>query len=132
VTVIAVALTHYEGLVWINRQLAKARHAKRRVLPYAVLSLIALHRRDLDLRHSYHLLLMWPATGRISGAMCASFFDHVYFSAAVFTTVGFGDLSPTGLIRFVAGAEALTGFVLIGWSASFTNLEMEHLWKSRR
>ena len=40
VTVIAVALTHYEGLVWINAQLAKVRHAKRRVVLYAVLSLI--------------------------------------------------------------------------------------------
>lgn len=29
----------------------------------------------------------------------------------------------------VAGTEALTGFVLIGWSASFTYLEMEKFWR---
>lgn len=132
VTVIAVALTHYEGLVWINTRLAKARHAKRRVVLYGVLSLIALHIIEIWMfGMAYHFLLIWPATGHISGAMSASIFDHVYFSAAVFTTVGFGDLSPTGPIRFIAGTEALTGFVLIGWSASFTYLEMEHLWKSR-
>jgi len=132
VTVIAVALTHYEGLVWINTRLAKARRAKRRVVLYGVLSLIALHIIEIWMfGMAYHFLLIWPATGHISGAMSASIFDHVYFSAAVFTTVGFGDLSPTGPIRFVAGTEALTGFVLIGWSASFTYLEMEHLWKSR-
>ena len=117
-----VAMTHYEGLVWINSQLAKVRHAKRRVVLYAVLSLIGL---------AYHWLLTWPATGHLSGAMSESILDMVYFSAAVFTTVGFGDLSPTGPIRFVAGAEALTGLVLIGWSASFTYLEVDHLWKSR-
>jgi len=30
----------------------------------------------------------------------------------------------------VTGTEALTGFLLIGWSASFTYLEMERFWKT--
>jgi hypothetical protein len=58
-------------------------------------------------------------------------FDAIYFSASVFTTLGFGDLSPVGPIRFVAGTEALTGLVLIGWSASFTYLEMQRYWSTR-
>ena len=75
---------------------------------------------------------MWPATGHIAGAVPTSMFDHVYFSASVFTTVGFGDLAPSGPIRFMTGTEAIAGFVLLGWSASFTYLEMEHLWRKRR
>jgi hypothetical protein len=46
-----------------------------------------------------------------------------------YTTVGFGDVAPIGPIRFLTGTEALTGFVLIAWSASFTYLEMERYWK---
>jgi hypothetical protein len=57
-------------------------------------------------------------------------FDVIYFSAITFTTVGFGDLSPVGPIRFLSGTEALTGFVLITWSASFTYLEMERFWRN--
>ena len=57
--------------------------------------------------------------------------DAVYMSAVTFTTVGFGDLAPVGPIRFLAGTLALTGFVLITWSASFTYLEMTRDWRER-
>lgn len=54
----------------------------------------------------------------------------VYFSVVVYTTLGLGDLVPEGAIRFLTGTEALTGSVLITWSASFTFLEMQRFWKS--
>ncbi|RZA02340.1 MAG: two pore domain potassium channel family protein, partial [Moraxellaceae bacterium] len=47
-----------------------------------------------------------------------------------FTTLGLGDITPVGAIRFLAGTEALTGFVLVTWSASFTFVEMQRFWKS--
>ena len=31
--------------------------------------------------------------------------------------------------RLIAGVEALTGLLMIGWSASFTYLEMERFWR---
>ncbi len=128
--VIITSLTHYEGLTWINRLLARVGHPRRRSVLYAVLGLIALHIVEIWIfGFDYHLLLLWPETGHISGATSGNIFDHIYFSATVFTTLGLGDLSPAGPIRFLTGAEALTGFVLIGWSASFTYLKMEHLWR---
>ncbi|MEQ1519202.1 MAG: potassium channel family protein [Usitatibacteraceae bacterium] len=132
-TVAAIAasvLVHYEGLSWLNRALARGGKAKRRVVIRAILAIIALHIIEIWVfALAYHFLLLWPAAGRISGAIGHSVLDHAYFSATVFTTVGFGDLSPTGPIRFLAGTEGLTGLVLIGWSASFTYLEMERLWR---
>ena len=56
--------------------------------------------------------------------------DYVYFSAIIFTTVGLGDLVPSGSIRFMVGTQALTGFILISWSAAFTYLEMQRFWKN--
>lgn len=38
-------------------------------------------------------------------------------------------MAPQGAIRFLAGTEALTGFILITWSASFLYLEMEQYWR---
>jgi hypothetical protein len=32
------------------------------------------------------------------------------------------------VLRLLAGAEALNGLVLIGWSASFTYIAMERFW----
>jgi len=56
-------------------------------------------------------------------------FDYVYYSAMVYTTVGFGDLVPEGTIRMITSTEALTGLALITWSASFTYLQMQRVWR---
>ena len=55
-------------------------------------------------------------------------FDHGYYSAVVYTTLGFGDIVPVGAIRFLTGTEAVTGLGLITWSASFVFIEMQRYW----
>ena len=55
-------------------------------------------------------------------------FDYVYYSAMVYTTVGFGDLVPGGAIRMITSTEALMGLSLITWSASFSYLQMQRIW----
>ena len=40
--------------------------------------------------------------------------DILYFSYVTFTTVGYGDMSPIGLCRGLAAAEAVTGYILLG------------------
>ena len=71
-----------------------------------------------------------PAYGVIHGAEDPNLLDYVYFAAVVFTTLGLGDLVPSGTIRFMVGTESLVGFVLISWSAAFTYLEMERFWRN--
>jgi len=56
-------------------------------------------------------------------------FDFVYYSAMVYTTVGFGDLIPDGPIRVITSTEGLLGLSLITWSASFTYLQMASVWR---
>ncbi len=43
----------------------------------------------------------------------------VYFSAATYTTVGYGDLVLPVEWRLVGGVEALTGILMCGWSTGF-------------
>lgn len=49
-----------------------------------------------------------------------SLIDYAYFSAAVYTSLGFGDLLPESGVRLLAGSEALVGLCLIAWSATAT------------
>jgi len=56
-------------------------------------------------------------------------FGCIYFSAVTYTTVGFGDITPEGSLRMITGVEALTGFMLVGWTISFTYLAMERFWQ---
>ncbi|MGE5537664.1 MAG: ion channel [Gemmatimonas sp.] len=65
--------------------------------------------------------------GSVEGA--SGIVDLVYFSAETYTSLGFGDVYPLGGLRLVAGVEALLGLLMIGWSGSFTYLEMQRYWK---
>jgi hypothetical protein len=75
------------------------------------------------------LLLKTEIMGKLEGNTTQSFMDCVYFSLTTYTSLGFGDIAPTGWIRFLAGMETLTGLVLIAWTASFMFLEMQKHWR---
>jgi hypothetical protein len=122
-------LLHYEGLLLTLRGLARLGVRRRVKVLYGIGSVLLLHTVEIWIFGLvYWLLLHWPETGSV-GPGVQHLFDLVYFSAATYTTAGYGDLVPVGAIRFLAGTESLAGFVLITWSASFTFLEMEKFWK---
>lgn len=124
-------LIHYEGLNWLSQRLPRV-HLQRPSLIVAIFAIFALHIAEIwAFGLAYTALLRWPETGHMMGLGDNSWLDNVYFSAVVYTTVGFGDIAPRGPIRFMTGTEALTGFVLLGWSASFTYLQMERRWRDR-
>ncbi len=132
-TLVAVAvsvLTHYEGLIFTSRRLAHLSGGPRRVkVLYGIASVLGLHVVEIWIFGLVMwALLQWPENGSL-GPAAQHLFDVIYFSAVTFTTVGFGDLAPLGPLRFLSGTEALTGFVLLTWSASFTYLEMERFWR---
>ena len=139
VTLAAVTLSvlaHYEGLVFTSHRLQQAGGPRRVKVLYGILSMLALHVGEIWIFGvAIWALLQWPATGHIDligvAAAAPGILDSRYLSAMTYTTVGFGDVVPVGAIRFLSGTEALTGFVMIGWSASFTYLEMERFWRVR-
>lgn len=67
--------------------------------------------------------------GAINGPPGHAFSDAFYFSITSYTTLGFGDLYPTGDLRLLSGIEALNGLVMVGWTASMTYLSMERFWQ---
>lgn len=69
---------------------------------------------------------------QMSADMITDFLSCVYFSASTYSSLGFGDVFPTGVLRLITGVEVLNGLVLIGWSASFTYLAMEKFWDLHR
>jgi Ion channel len=129
--VLACVLLHYEVFSWLTRALVRMhlRIRRRRIL-LLIFGLLALHVAEVWIFGiGYFVLLDQHSSSQIHGAG-GSLLDLVYFSAVVYTTLGLGDLVPAGAIRFMTGMEALTGFVLITWSASFTFLEMQRFWKT--
>lgn len=80
---------------------------------------------------SYYGFIYFGSDGSLHGSFDGSFLDSVYFSFITYTSLGIGDIIPHGNIRFLVGLEALSGLVLITWSASFLYIEMQKFWKIR-
>jgi hypothetical protein len=128
-TVVAVVLLHYEGLSLIGRTIrGRAFHHRAKILAL-IFAQLSLHILEIWMfAVAAFLLTQWLGFGAILPVPSGGYLDFVYFSAITYTTVGFGDFVPAGPVRFLAGTEALSGFVLITWSASFTFLEMQRYW----
>ncbi|MEO1247825.1 MAG: potassium channel family protein [Pseudomonadota bacterium] len=131
-TVVCVLL-HYEGLRVLSDMLPKPKHHDRRRMILLILSLLALHVVEIWIfGFAYFTLLQDPAFGSIEGLEALTLVDSVYYSAMVFTTVGFGDLYPTGAVRVMTAMEGITGLTMITWSASYTFVEMSKVWNERK
>lgn len=129
--VIACVLVHYEVLRLASANVPRLsgapgnRHSRLLVVIGAVLG---AHFIELCLFSVAYAVMFAFGLGEIGGEFQNTWLDFFYFSATSYTTLGVGDLFPHGGFRLVVGVEALTGFVLIGWSASFTYLAMEKFW----
>ena len=47
-----------------------------------------------------------------------SFWEALYYSVVTFTTLGYGDLQPRGILRFLACLETFVGYLVLGILAS--------------
>lgn len=137
VIVFTCVLLHYEGLralsQWANAELLPPRGR----IVTMIFGLILLHAAEIgvfavgyffleDVTGYADFLHFGYGEGLMERPM--TFFDHAYYSAVTYTTLGFGDVVPVGAVRFMTGTEAVTGLGLITWSASFIFLEMQRHW----
>ncbi|WP_376690341.1 ion channel [Wenzhouxiangella sp. EGI_FJ10409] len=137
VVVMLAIFFHFEVIAALNRWGAERRlrrrgsshHHHRPTLLMVMFALLLAHIAEIWLFGlAYWALLSLPELGAIEGYGSLNFLDCIYFSATTYTTVGWGDLFATGPVRFLAGTEALVGFMLITWSASFVYLIMARTW----
>lgn len=127
--VVFCVVLHYEGLRLLSDRLPMPRRHHRRRIVILIICLLLLHIIEIWIfGGAYYLLLNYGEAGELLGRTQMGILDCVYYSASVFTTLGFGDIVPIGPIRFMTGTEALSGLTFITWSASFTFLEMLKTW----
>lgn len=130
VVVIACVVLHYEALTALTRILKRVHLPPRSRILLLIFSILCVHVVEIWVFGVAYLGLIQDAQrGGLVASHPIGIFDSVYFSAVCFTTLGLGDVVPVGPIRFMAGTQALCGFVLITWSGSFTFVEMQRFWK---
>lgn len=132
VMVIAIVMLHYESFVLLNRAIERQRASHRRRILLLVFGLLLAHVAEIGL---FGVVAWWLAEYEGVGGLVGLRYsdltleDYLFMSAVTYTTLGYGDIVPIGAIRFLYGSEALAGFVMITWSASFAFLEMQKHWR---
>lgn len=129
--VIGTTVLHYEVLRSLNASLPVLNIPNRAKLLVVMFAAFAAHAIEMAIyAAALYVLITWLHAGTLAGTVGATLTSCLYFSAETYTSLGFGDISPVGPVRLLAGVEALNGLLLIGWSASFTYISMERFWRS--
>ena len=125
-TFVLASTVHYLALAHLHRRL---NHEARSGLPIVVSGIVGAglaHLAEAALYATSFTLLDAFDLGGFKGGEADGFMDIFYFSLVNYTSLGLGDIYPTGHSRFLAGLESLNGFLLISCSASFIFLLMRN------
>jgi hypothetical protein len=132
ILIAAAVLIHYEALNQLSIIIPKLPIRPRLKVLVGVLGTLVAHVIEMWIfAFGYYFMVHSDKFGALKGAFDNSLLDCVYFSFVTYTSLGFGDIEPLGNLRFLTGLEALTGLVLITWTASFMFIEMQKLWKDK-
>lgn len=130
VLLIACVLLHFEVLQLVDRHLPKLKWMPTRVrVVVALFGAVISHLLQVVLfAIAYFLLRDKMGLGQFGGQFDDIYYSFLYFSAETYSSLGLGDIYPLGALRLVLGTETLTGLLMIGWTTSFTYLEMRRYW----
>lgn len=122
---------HYVAGIWLNRYLRWPRYS---IIVSVILSFIC------------HTIAVWMyaltyfaitshgglGVGGLHGEIHPDgLLSYVYFSATTYSSLGFGDVYPSGALRLLVAVEAINGLLLIGWSVTYTYVMTERLFGRR-
>ena len=128
----SAVLIHFEVLNWLSLTIPKLPVNRRLSVLFGIFGALIAHVIEVWLfAFGIYGLVHSKQFGELQGPISNTLLDCVYFSFTCYTTLGFGDVRPLGLIRFLTGLEALTGVVLIAWTSSFMFIEMQKFWKTK-
>jgi len=131
--VVALAvIIHYEFLYRLSLFIPTMRVKHRLRILFGVFAALIAHTIEIWVfAFAFYFMHHAKGWGHLEGNFDGSLFDCAYLSFTNFTTLGFGDIQPIGDLRYLTGIEALTGLVLITWTASFLYYEMQRYWDNK-
>ena len=123
-------LIHYEAINILHNWHGRTIGGPRVKVVGGVFLLFAAHALEVwlfavGLMLATHVLEL----GQLVGEFEESARDYLYMSLVTYTTVGYGDINPTGHLRTICGFEALIGLLMMAWSAAYTVSRLEGIWK---
>lgn len=74
---------------------------------------------------TYYLLTNYGGFGALEGQHNQYFIDYIYFSGVTYSSLGLGDIYPSGDLRLMIAVEAILGLIMIGWTITITYFATE-------
>jgi hypothetical protein len=123
-------MAHYEALRLLNDRLNSTEiiSTRAKVLVALVGAMLSHLLQIAVFGLAYYVMRDKFGMGGFGGTFEDSLSSFLYFSSETYTTLGFGDIYPTGSLRMICGIESLVGLLMVSWTASFTYLEMRRYW----
>ena len=125
--IITSVLFHYEALRLIGGTAARVSQHRRAVL-VVIFGVVAAHLVEILVYALAMYLGHRLGLGALVGEAKPRPTQYFYLSAETFTTLGLGDIYPTGDLRLIASIEPLIGMLLIGWAGAYTDLTVQRYW----
>lgn len=131
--VMVCVLVHYETLRFASVLMPKLTIRPRKRILFVMGAAFLAHSAEVWLCAAlFYVIGHWGGLGGIAGKFDGTFYEYLYFSTVSYTSLGIGDIYPTGVLRILTGVEALIGLAMIAWTGSFTYLAMEKFWSLHR
>lgn len=132
-TIMASVLLHLVGSQRLVALWDQNRQLRRWRIGILVVVFIVIHMIEIGFfTVGINVLLKDGGFGYLDGMGVGDIGGLIYYSAITYTTVGYGDITPVGNLRLFAGIEALTGMVLVAWTASAIFTVMHRIWKEQQ
>lgn len=129
----ASIMLHYKTMIWTRSWLIESGMRRRTGALLGMATMICAQLVSILLYAITYLVLdLSGGIGSLEGEIQGGFIDPLYFSLMSYTTLGVGDIYPLGGFRIISGIEALNGFALIGWTASFAYTLLRDGWNEQR
>lgn len=123
-------IIHYRGLCWVNCLFEKWDTQIFYVPPFLMFFITVLHLIEIII---YALVFFFMHHFTDLGGFTEKFDSHIwnylYFSGANYTTLGMSNFYPTGHFKILSFTEALNGFMMLTWSATFLYAKIGHFFK---
>lgn len=134
--VLTTVSVHYETIMLVSDKVipwAQKHLHNRRVIAVAITALMLGHIAEIWIfALAVKILLQFPSLGALRGDISDRWGDVLYLSSVNYTSLGDNGARIVGPARALASSETLAGMMMIAWSASFTYLKMEQIWKKPR
>ncbi len=106
--VLATMFIHFEVLRWTSAVLPRCAPAGRARVLVVVVGAFGAHMLEVMLyAAAYFTLEHMIPVGTLDGRHSGSFIDYLYYSTVMYTSLGLGDVVPSGHLRVISGIEAL-------------------------